>query len=97
MVSLHYGLEQKFIIQKPTLKMLLIFNLIAESNLMTLCVRNIAQSVTYEFKRKCNFMCTFMCTEFVEYLDISLCLRKPTIWVSDKVRHKPGCTVTEDS
>ena len=22
-------------------------------------------------------------------------MRKPTIWVSDQVRHKPGCTVTE--
>ena len=26
---------------------------------------------------------------------MSLCMRKPTIWVSDQVRHKPGCTVTE--
>ena len=26
----------------------------------------------------------------------SLCVRKPTIWVSDQVRHKPGCTSTED-
>ena len=25
----------------------------------------------------------------------SLCMRKPTIWVSDHVQHKPGCTVTE--
>ena len=23
-------------------------------------------------------------------------MRKPTIWVSDQVRHKPACTVTED-
>ena len=23
-------------------------------------------------------------------------MRKPTIWVSNQVRHKPGCTVTED-
>ena len=23
-------------------------------------------------------------------------MRKPTIWDSDQVRHKPGCTVTED-
>ena len=27
---------------------------------------------------------------------ISLCMRKPTIWVSDQVQHKPGCTVKED-
>ena len=27
---------------------------------------------------------------------LSLCVRKPTIWVSDQVRHKPGCTSTED-
>ena len=23
-------------------------------------------------------------------------MRKPTIWVSDQVRHKPVCTVTEE-
>ena len=23
-------------------------------------------------------------------------MRKPTIWVSNQVRHKPGCTVTEE-
>ena len=27
--------------------------------------------------------------------DMSLCRRKPTIWVSDQVRHKPVCTATE--
>ena len=27
---------------------------------------------------------------------MSLCMRKPTIWGSDQVQHKPGCTVTED-
>ena len=27
----------------------------------------------------------------------SLGVRKPTIWVSDEVRHKPGCTVIEES
>ena len=26
---------------------------------------------------------------------MSLCMIKPTIWVSDQVGHKPGCTVTE--
>ena len=29
-----------------------------------------------------------------EDLNMNLCMRKPTIWVSDQVRHKPGCTVT---
>ena len=28
--------------------------------------------------------------------NLSLCMRKPTIWVSDQVRHKSGCTSTED-
>ena len=28
---------------------------------------------------------------------LSLCMRKPTIWVSDQVRHKPACTVTEET
>ena len=28
-------------------------------------------------------------------LYMSLCVRKPTIWVSDKVLHKPGCAATE--
>ena len=27
---------------------------------------------------------------------MSLCVRKPTIWVSDQVQHKLGRTVTED-
>ena len=27
---------------------------------------------------------------------LSLVLRKPVFGVSDQVRHKPGCTVTED-
>ena len=26
---------------------------------------------------------------------LNQCMRKPTIWGSDQVRHKPGCTVTE--
>ena len=26
---------------------------------------------------------------------MSLCVTKPTIWVSDQVRHKPACTSTE--
>ena len=28
---------------------------------------------------------------------MSLCMTKPTIWVSDQVQHKPGCTVTEET
>ena len=28
---------------------------------------------------------------------MSLCMRKPTIWVSDLVQHKPACTVTEET
>ena len=28
-------------------------------------------------------------------LYMSLVLRKPVFWVSDQVRHKPGCTTTE--
>ena len=28
---------------------------------------------------------------------MSLCMRKPTIWVSDQVQHKPACTVTEET
>ena len=28
---------------------------------------------------------------------LSLVVRKPAFWVSDLVRHKPGCTATEDS
>ena len=28
--------------------------------------------------------------------NMSLCMRKPTIWVSDQVHHKPACRVTED-
>ena len=35
----------------------------------------------------------FLCCLQHKYM--SLCMRKPTIWVSDQVRHKPGCTVTE--
>ena len=31
-----------------------------------------------------------------EQYNTSLCVRKPTIWSSDQVRHKPGCTLTED-
>ena len=27
---------------------------------------------------------------------LSICMRKPTIWVSDQVRHKPGCRAEED-
>ena len=27
---------------------------------------------------------------------ISLVVRKAALWVSDQVRHKPGCTATED-
>ena len=27
---------------------------------------------------------------------MSRCMRKPTLWCSDQVRHKPGCTVTLD-
>ena len=29
--------------------------------------------------------------------DMSLVVRKPVLGVSDLVRHKPGCAVTEDS
>ena len=29
--------------------------------------------------------------------NMSLVVRKPVFWVSDQVRHKPGCTTTEDS
>ena len=29
--------------------------------------------------------------------NLSLCMRKPTIWVSDQVQHKPACTVTEET
>ena len=29
-------------------------------------------------------------------IDMSLVLRKPVFGVTDQVRHKPGCTVTED-
>ena len=28
--------------------------------------------------------------------DLSLVVRKPVFGVSDQVRHKPGCTATED-
>ena len=28
---------------------------------------------------------------------MSMCMRKPTIWVSDQIQLKPGCTVKEDS
>ena len=31
------------------------------------------------------------------YLNLSLCMTKPTIWVSDQVQHKPACTVTEET
>ena len=27
--------------------------------------------------------------------EMDLCIRKPTIWVCDQVRHKSGCTATE--
>ena len=36
----------------------------------------------------------FIC--MTEYLVISLVVRKPVFGVSDQVRHKPGCTATED-
>ena len=29
--------------------------------------------------------------------EMSLCMTKPTIWVSDQVQHKPACTVTEET
>ena len=32
--------------------------------------------------------------KIMNILHLSLCMRKPTIWVSDQVRHKPDCTVT---
>ena len=39
----------------------------------------------------------FILVKLVYFMtQLSLCMRKPTIWVSDLVRHKPGCTVTED-
>ena len=28
---------------------------------------------------------------------MSLCMTKPAIWVSDQVQHKPACTVTEET
>ena len=28
---------------------------------------------------------------------MSNCMRKPTIWPFNQVRHKPGCTATENS
>ena len=31
------------------------------------------------------------------FVVISLCMRKPAIWVSDQVRYKPGCTVTQSA
>ena len=32
----------------------------------------------------------------LSYLHMSLVVRKPVFGVSDQVRHKPGCTSTED-
>ena len=32
-----------------------------------------------------------------DILHLSLCVRKPTIWDSDQVQHKPACTVTEET
>ena len=34
---------------------------------------------------------------FLNRINLSLVLRKPVFGVSDQVRHKPGCTATEDS
>ena len=35
-------------------------------------------------------------TVIVKCMHLSHLMRKPTIWVSERVRHKPGCTNTED-
>ena len=32
----------------------------------------------------------------IRYIDMSRIVRKPVFGVSDHVRHKPGCTTTED-
>ena len=34
--------------------------------------------------------------ELLTYNDFSLVVRNPVFGVSDQVRHKPGCTATED-
>ena len=33
----------------------------------------------------------------LEPYEMSLCMTKPTICVSDQVQHKPACTVTEET
>ena len=47
---------------------------------------------------------TFLLRNLIEYHEtntnniiMSLCMTKPTIWVSDQVQHKPACTVTEET
>ena len=50
--------------------------------------------------RKCTYM-TYIAVSVLAYpspsLNMSLCMTKPTIWVSDQVQHKPACTVTEET
>ena len=38
----------------------------------------------------------FYMGEMLVLVNMSLVLRKPVFGVSDQVRHKPGCTATED-
>ena len=35
--------------------------------------------------------------DFVISVHLSRFVTKPTTWVSDEVRHKPGCAATKDS
>ena len=48
-----------------------------------------AQDHHWLFICECDLYCLYV------DMDMSLCVRKPTIWVSDQVRHKLGCIVTE--
>ena len=41
-------------------------------------------------------MYVYISLGMLSYTIFSLCVRKPTIWVYNQARHKPGCTVTED-
>ena len=38
----------------------------------------------------------FVCNQQAKKLYLSLVVRKPVFGVSDQVRHKPGCSATED-
>ena len=67
------------------------------------CTKN---SYTYYLRKKMSFTSGihYVCDQHVHLhsqsvqvnYNLSLCIRKPTIWFSDQVQHKPDCRAEED-